>query len=67
MSKCSAAFYVGVDLDMIITSVVRHTKFTPEVIDKLYIDEIDHHGIIYWFNDAKLYAEQIEKSIKPKK
>lgn len=52
---------------MVITTVVRHTKFTPETIDKLYLDEIDHHGIIYWYNDAELYAKQYAESINPKK
>jgi len=51
----------------VITSVVRHTRFTPEIIDKLYFDEIDHHGIMYWYNDAELYAKQLKESFETKR
>ena len=49
---------------MAIKSVVRHVKFSPDIIDKMYVDEIDHHGLIYWYNDALDYSNQIKKSIK---
>jgi hypothetical protein len=32
------------------------------VIDELFIDELDHHGLLYWFEDAKDYIKQINKS-----
>jgi len=44
-----------------IKSVVRLYKFRPKDIDKLYLDDIDYHGIIYWFDDAKEYVKEIVK------
>lgn len=50
-----------------IKSVVRHVKFTPDVIDKLFLDDMDHHGLIFWFQDAVDYSEEMKKAINPKK
>jgi hypothetical protein len=43
-------------------SVVREYKFTPSDIDKLYLDDIDYHGLVYWYNDVL----QIQKDLKSK-
>jgi hypothetical protein len=36
---------------------VRDTKWSPEIIGDLFIDEQDYQGIEFWYND-------IEKQIK---
>ena len=46
-----------------IKSVVRTFHWTPDTIKKLYHDNIDYQGLIYWYNDAAEVAEKI----KPKK
>ena len=47
-----------------VKSVVREFKYTPKDIDELYLDEIDYHGLIFWYNDVL----QIQKDLKtPKK
>lgn len=40
------------NLDNVIKSVVWEFKWSPKEIDELYIDDIDHHGLIYWYNHA---------------
>ena len=45
-----------------IRSVVRLYKFTPDVIDRMFVDSEDYHGLEYWFEDAKEYVKEIEKS-----
>jgi hypothetical protein len=44
-----------------IVSVVRNYHWTPEVIGKLYIDDIDYQGLIFWYEDAK----EMNKLTKP--
>ena len=46
-----------------IKTVVRAFKWTPETIDRLKLDDIDHEGLEFWYNDI---CEEIEK-MKPKK
>jgi len=41
------------NLKVMIVSVVRYTHWPPETIDKLYLDDLDHHGLLYWYYDAK--------------
>jgi hypothetical protein len=50
----------------LIKSVARHLKYSPETIDKLYADNIDYHGLIYWFKDAMDYANEINNAMNPK-
>jgi len=44
-----------------IVSVVRYTQWPPSVIDELYLDDLDHHGLVYWYNDAKEQDEKVKK------
>ena len=55
------------NLDVAIKSVVRHAQFSPDEIAKLYVDEINFHGLIYWYNDAKHAAQQVKDAGKGKK
>lgn len=34
---------------MVDTVVMEH-HWTPITIDNLYIDDIDYHGLVYWYN-----------------
>jgi hypothetical protein len=36
-----------------IKTVVREHHWTPDRVDQLYVDEVDHHGIEFWYNDIK--------------
>ena len=46
-----------------VISVVRNHHFTPDVIDGFFLDDIDYHGLLFWYEEAR----EIEKSMKPKK
>lgn len=50
-----------------IKSVVRQYRWSPETVDNLYVDNIDYHGLEFWYNDVLEYQKEIEKSTKPKK
>lgn len=43
-----------------IKSVVRSHHWTPETIDGLYLDDADHFGLEYWFDDVLA----VDKSLK---
>lgn len=43
-----------------IKSVVRTFQWTPEVIDNLYFDDIDYHGLIFWYNDVIEVSKEIK-------
>lgn len=45
-----------------ITSVKRLYKCSIEEIKNMYVDSVDFEGLIYWYNDAKDYIDQINKS-----
>jgi hypothetical protein len=47
-----------------ILTVVRSTKWTPETIGKLNLDDIDYTGLIYWYDDI---CKEIEDMKTPKK
>lgn len=53
-------------LKNLIVSVVRETKWTPEIIDSLFFDDIDYHGILWWYEDVKTMNEEIKKSMNKK-
>ena len=51
-------------MNNIIKSVVREYHFTPETIDDLFMDDVDYHGLLFWYDDTL----QIQKELKtPKK
>ena len=35
-----------------IKTVVRDFKWTPQVIESLYLDGTDFRGLEYWYNDV---------------
>lgn len=46
-----------------VKTVVRSLRWPPEVIDALFLDAIDRHGLEYWYNDIK----EVVKELKGKK
>lgn len=44
-----------------IVSVVNTYRWAPDIIDVLYVDDYDHHGLIYWYNAAKEQNDAINK------
>lgn len=50
-----------------VKTIIREYHWTPDIIDKLFVDDIDYHGIIWHYNDIKEVNEEIQKSIKKKK
>jgi hypothetical protein len=46
-----------------VKSIVRSFQWTPETINGLYLDGIDHFGLKYWYDDCK----EVEREMKKKK
>jgi hypothetical protein len=47
-----------------IVSVVREHHWTPDVINGLYLDDADHFGLEFWYNDIKKVSEELNKQTK---
>ena len=45
-----------------IKSVVRQYRWTPEIINNLYVDAIDHEGLIFWYNDCVEIDMELQKT-----
>lgn len=56
LSGCSG----GVSVDAAIQSVVQEYHWTPNIIDELFLDDIDHHGLYYWYLHLKDQHEEIK-------
>ncbi len=35
-----------------ILTVIREHHWPPEVVDALFLDAKDHHGLVFWYNDV---------------
>jgi hypothetical protein len=44
-----------------IKSVIREHHYPPQVIDLLFLDEQDHEGIIWLYNDINEQQAELEK------
>jgi len=49
-----------------VKTIIREYNWTPEIIDKMYLDDWDYHGIIWHYNDIVEVNKEIQKSIKKK-
>ena len=49
-------------LDNMIKSVVRLFKWTPDTIEKLFYDDIDFEGLVFWYNDTEVYQNEIKET-----
>lgn len=66
-------FFINVDVDhwaevsennisVMIRSVVRFHHWPPNVIDDLFLDNVDDRGLEYWYHDTIKYSEEISNS-----
>lgn len=44
-----------------IKSVVRESRWPPDVIGGLFIDEQDYEGLEFWYNDFKEMHDDLKK------
>lgn len=49
-----------------IKSVVREHHWPPAVVNTMYLDAVDHEGLIYWYDDVCAVAKEVNEK-KPKK
>lgn len=49
------------NLNNMIVSVVREHHWPPDVIGGLFVDALDHRGLIFWYNDVRDCVEEIKK------
>ncbi len=47
-----------------VKSIVRSYHWPPNIFGGLFIDAIDHDGIVYWYNDI---ADSMKEAKKNKK
>ncbi len=47
-------------------SVVREHKWLPEIIDGLYLDDADHFGLEFWYNDVKQMNDELKERYSKK-
>ena len=58
-------FFVGEkELENYIKTVIRECRFIPDVIDTLYLDSIDYHGIIWYYEDIDESIKEINSKNK---
>ena len=46
--------------------MVDYLHWPPNVIDSLYLDDIDYHGLKYWYKAAVKAAEAVQNAGKKK-
>jgi hypothetical protein len=44
-----------------IKSVVNEHHWSPSIIDQMYLDHLDYHGIGYWYDNAKEMHDKMKK------
>lgn len=47
-----------------VKSVVREHKWTPQVINSLYLDDTDYFGLEWWYNDVCKVNEEMKSKNK---
>ena len=45
-----------------IVSIARNYYWTPDEIEKLFVDSIDYKGLVFWYDDALEMQREINKS-----
>lgn len=51
---------VYVSIDSMIKSIARCFNWVPSVFDSMYIDNIDYHGLHYWYTDCLEQEEELK-------
>jgi hypothetical protein len=59
----SHVFFIEISLDSAIIAVKRLYKSSLKEISEMYADSIDYRGLYFWFEDAKEYIKEINKSL----
>jgi hypothetical protein len=49
-----------------LTSVINHYKWSPEIVGDLFFDAEDYLGLEYWYNEVKRISDDFKSSM-PKK
>lgn len=49
-----------------IASVVGQYHWTPGYIDALFLDEIDYHGLTFWYERVKEIVDKMKKETETK-
>ena len=49
------------NIDIAIKSVVNEHNWSPSIIDAMYLDSLDYHGIGYWYDNAKEMHDKMKK------
>lgn len=44
-----------------VKSVIRAHHYPPDIVDKLFLDDQDHHGIEWLYNDLKEEQKDLTK------
>lgn len=47
-----------------IKSIVREHHWPPDIIGGLFVDNLDYHGLIYWYEDVKELSEELKPKTK---
>lgn len=43
-----------------VKTIVREHKWAPDIIDNLYIDELDYQGLEYWYKDVLEVVKELK-------
>ena len=55
-------FYVSPEsISNMVKTVVREHHWSPDIINGLYLDDIDRFGLEYWYNDIIECVKEIKK------
>lgn len=46
--------------DAVVKTVVMEFHWSPNIIDEMYFDDLDHHGLMYWYNHLKESHKKIK-------
>lgn len=44
-------------------SIARVFHYSPFEMEQMYLDEIDHLGLIFWYNDSIEFQKEIAKQL----
>lgn len=60
MSIYSGFFSVDGDLNRMIKTIIRDHHWEPVVIDRLFLDNVDHQGLEYWYEDTLDFISKLK-------
>lgn len=44
-------------------SVARYFQWPPHILDSLFLDDYDHNGLAFWFNDCKTQDKKSKEEL----